>query len=145
MVKQFENLTSEEAELLYKAPVLMSVLVSSSYNKINQTQKNDAIKLAHLRTFTSPPLLHSYYQEVEKIFKEEFDKTTAAYFPFDEAKRAELQAEIARVSQVISKLDSYYAQVLNKSLEDYAKHVKKSVYSVFCDFIFPITYSKLNS
>ena len=82
MIKEFEKLTTEECKLLYKAPVLVSVLVSCAYNEVNVTMKNDAIKLAHLRTFTAAPLLLPYYQEVEKIFKEEFEKAVKMYFPF---------------------------------------------------------------
>jgi hypothetical protein len=144
MIKQFENLSPEESALLLKAPVLLSVLVSCSYNTVNETQKNDAIKLAHLRTFTAPPLLLPYYGEVEKYFKAEFEKTVTLYFPFDEEKRAELKAEINKVNAITAKLDAHYAAVLQKSLESYSRHEKKSAYSVFRDFIFPITYSRLN-
>ena len=49
MIKQFEKLTTEERDLLYKAPVLVSVLASCSFNEVNKSQKADAIKLAHLK------------------------------------------------------------------------------------------------
>ena len=65
MKEQFESLTEEEKRLLYKAPVLVSVLASCSLNEVNKAQKADAIKLAHLKTFTAAPLLLSYYAEVE--------------------------------------------------------------------------------
>ena len=66
MIKQFEKLTAEERSLLYKAPVLVSVLASCSFNEVNKSQEADAVKLAHLKTFTASPLLLSYYREVEK-------------------------------------------------------------------------------
>jgi len=144
MIKEFEKLTTEECKLLYKAPVLVSVLVSCAYNEVNVTMKNDAIKLAHLRTFTAAPLLLPYYQEVEKIFKEEFEKAVKMYFPFDGANRTKIVNEINKVNRVIAKLDANYATTLNKSLDSYARHVKRSVYSVFQDFIFPFCYSRLN-
>lgn len=144
MINEFEKLRPEERALLFKAPVLISALVSSSYREVNQTQKNDAIKLAHLRTFTAPPSLLPYYREVDTLFKEELEKTLQEYYPFDEAKRAELQEKLEEANKVITKLEGSYAQVLHKSLESYASHVKKSTFSVFRDFIFPITYSRLN-
>ena len=143
MIKDFEQLNKEERELLYRAPVLVSALVSCNYNDVNETKKNDAIKLAHLRAFAAPTLLLPYYQQVEKIFKEEFERTVKKYFPFDDEKRAKLNSEIGKVDRVIAKLDTDYANALNNSLESYAKHVKRSGYSVFQDFIFPLTYSKL--
>ena len=36
MIKQFEKLTNEERNLLYKAPVLVSVLASCSFNRRNK-------------------------------------------------------------------------------------------------------------
>jgi hypothetical protein len=145
MISQFENLSDEERELLYKAPVLVSVLASCAYGQVNGTQKNDAIKLAHLRQFTADPILQPYYREVDKVFKQQFEEAANIYYPFDDEKREELKKEISRVNEIITKLNPSYGRELLKSLEGYAKHVKKSVHTVFQDFIFPITYSKINN
>jgi len=80
MIKEFEKLNKEEASLIFKAPALVSVLVSCSYNEINKAQKGDAIKLAHLKTFTANPALLAYYNEVDKTFKEEFEQAAKKYF-----------------------------------------------------------------
>jgi len=138
MMTAFQILSNEERALLLKAPVLVSVLASCSYNQINETQKKDAIRLAHLKTFTADPVLLPYYQEVEKHFAEQFDETAAEYFPFDDAKRAALKEEISKVDAIIEKLDDVFGQRLRRSLERYAAHVKRSTHSVFQDFIFPL-------
>ncbi|MEO5999566.1 MAG: hypothetical protein ABIN89_22415 [Chitinophagaceae bacterium] len=138
MIKQFEKLTMEEQELLFKAPVLVSVLASSSFKTVNKIQKADAIKLAHLKTFTAIPLLIPYYTEVEKDFKEQFEEVQKQYFPFDEVKRNALKKEMDRVNLVIEKLEKEYAMALYKSLEKYARHVKRATHTVFVDFIFPV-------
>jgi len=143
MITQFKKLTTKERELLYKAPVLVSVLASCSFNEVNKTRKADAIKLAHLKTFTAIPLLQRYYAEVEKHFKEQFEAEIKKYFPFDEAKRSDLKKEMDSVNHAIEKLDREYAQALHKSLERYAAHVKKSTHSVFQDFIFPMPIAGL--
>jgi hypothetical protein len=145
MISQFEKLSKEDRTLLFKAPVLVSVLASSSFNEIeiNKSQKADALKLAHLKTFTAMPLLLPYYAEVEKDFKEEFEAAINKYFPFDEAKRIELKKEMAKTNLVIKKLGKEYAEALVKSFERYTKHVKKAAHSVFQDFIFPMPISGL--
>lgn len=144
MIKEFEKLTTQEQALLYKTPVLMSVLVSCANSEVDETMKSDAIKLVHLRSFAAPHLLIPYYQEVEKNFKGEFEEAVKDYFPFDEENRKKLKGELNKSNKIIAKLDEGYAHLLHKSLESYAKHVKRSVHSVFQDFIFPLTYSKLN-
>lgn len=138
MIKQLEILTMEERELLYKAPVLVSVLASCSFNEINKVQKADAIKLSHLKTFTANPLLLGYYAEVEKNFVTQFEITAKEYFPFNENQRNALKKEIDGVNHIINKLDKTYGQALFKSLEKYGKHVKRSTHTVFQDFIFPV-------
>lgn len=137
-MKQLEKLSIEERSLLFKAPVLVSVLVSCSYNEINELQKADAIKLAHLKTFTAVPLLIPYYVEVEKNFKEQFENTVKEYFPFNEPARNRLKEEIQKVNLVLEKLDKEYAYQLHRSLEKYSRHVKKAAHSVVQDFIFPM-------
>jgi hypothetical protein len=137
MVKQFENLSDEERELLFSAPVLVSVMSSCSYNTVNDLKKEDAIKLSHIKTFTADPLLIPYYKEVEKNFKEKFEETVARYFPFDHDKRQQLLEEINKVNALIGRLDVKFANTLRRSLDRYAKHVRNA-HSVIRDFMFPI-------
>jgi SPX domain protein involved in polyphosphate accumulation len=145
MIPQFEKLTKDEQRLLFRAPVLVSVLASCSFNKVNKVQKADAIKLAHLKTFTANPLLLPYYAEVEKIFREQFDATVEKYFPFEESQRSALMKELTKVHQVMGKLSKDDAHALNKSLEGYATHVKKSDHSIFQDFMFAFNIPGLSA
>jgi len=146
MIRQLEKLSKEDRNILFKAPVLVSVLAAGSFNevKINKSQKADAIKLAHLKTFTAMPLLIDYYAEVDKEFKELFEAAIKEYFPFDENKQNELKKEMDKVNLVINKLDKEYAQALGKSFERYARHVKKASHSIFQDFIFPMPIKGLS-
>jgi hypothetical protein len=143
MIPQFEKLNMYEEELLVKAPVLLSVLASCSRNSINKIQKADAIKLAHIKTFTAIPELQPYFKEAEKNFKEQFEDTAEQYYPFDEQKRNLLKKEIAKVQETIKKLEPRYALALTKSLERYAGHVKRATHSIFRDFIFPLAMPDL--
>lgn len=139
MIKNFKNLNNDEVELLLKAPALFSVFAASNDHEISNAQKSDAIKLAHLKSFTSDDLtLISYYSEVEKKFKTYFESIVKIYTPFDDEKREELEIEIEKVNFVISKLDTDFANALHRSLCNYAEHVKKSDKSILENFIFPI-------
>ena len=138
MIPHFEKLNIREQELLIKAPVLLSVLASCSEHGINQKQKADAIKLAHIKTFTAIPELQPYFKEAEKNFKEHFEEAAERYFPFDEEHRLMLKNEIKKIREIIYRLDPVYATSLSKSLERYVIHVKRATYSIFRDFIFPL-------
>ena len=138
MIAQLEKLNPKEQELLIKAPVLLSVLASSSEHNINKAQKSDAIKLAHIKTFTAVPELQPYFKEAEKNFKENFEEIAKQYYPFDEVHRNLLKLEIQNIQKIIAKLSPSYGKALSKSLERYTIHVKRATYSIFQDFIFPL-------
>ena len=144
MSKTFFSLTPSEQSKLIQAPALLSVLASCSKNEINKTQKAEAIRLAHLKTYTADPILHFYYLEVEKSFKHDFEAAARKYYPFDDFQRNELEKEIGEIYPIIQKLDEYYAHALSKSLAAYAYHIRKAAHSIFQDFIFPISIPGLN-
>jgi hypothetical protein len=143
MIPQLKKLSTREQELLISAPVLFSVLASCSEHGINQKQKADAIKLAHIKTFTALPELQPYFREAEKNFKEHFEEAAEKYYPFDEEHRLLLKNELRKIRGIISRLDPGYASALNKSLERYVIHVKRATYSIFRDFIFPLAMPDL--
>ena len=138
MIKQFENLLPAEAHVLLKAPALISVYAASSINGVNPAQKADAVKLAHLKTFTANPALIPFYREVDQNFKEEFEDAVQEYKPFDKEKMYRLKDKIERIKFIVKKLDPEYARLLLTSFEKYERHVRRSAHSVVEDFIFPI-------
>jgi len=138
MVKQFEKLTPAEKVLLLKAPVLYSVLAASRDHKISKEEKAEAIKLAHLKTFTAGTLMLPYYKEIERNFITYFESIVKKYTPFDDAKREALKNEIARLDIIIDKLDKAFADILHKSLAGYAEHVKNADKSFVENFILPV-------
>lgn len=143
-MKQLERLTIEERELLFSAPVLLSVLACCTNNEVNKVQKADAIKMAHLKTFTADPLLIPFYMEVEKQFQERFELAVRQYKPFDDAGRQALKEKISQIHFILGKLDKSYANILDKSFEKYERHVKKADHTVLQDFIFPVPMRGLN-
>jgi len=97
----------------------------------------DAIKLAHLKTFTADALLIPYYIEVEQVFKEQFEAIVKQYTPLDREKKYMLIKEIESIHPILKKLDNVYAHSLRQNLNKFARHVQHADRSVFEYFIFP--------
>lgn len=134
MIMHFYKLTPEERSLLYRVPVLISVLASCFC--ANQKRPNaEAVRSAYLKTFTVNPLLFPYYSEVEKSFIGIFESAIKQYFPFVEPMRMSLLRELTRANRAIGKLDRVYAQALHQSLEKYASHVKTITDTVCVDLL----------
>jgi hypothetical protein len=138
MIKQFENLLPSEAHILLKAPALISVYAACSLRGVNPAQKTDAVKLAHLKTFTAHPTLIPFYREVENNFKDEFEEAAKMYMPFDDEQMDRLKQKIERIKFIVRKLEPEYAKLLLRSFEKYERHVRRAAHSVVEDFIFPI-------
>lgn len=138
LIKQFEKLTRKEIGLLLKAPVLVSVLAASKDQEISNDEKAEAVKLAHLKTFTAHPLLLPYYKEVKKIFNKCFSTLAKKYAPFNDEKLRVLKQEINSVNSIIEKLDKKGAIALCASLSGYAEHIRKAEHNVAMDFLFPL-------
>jgi len=139
MIEQIKKLTQAEREILFKAPILVSVLAASWDHEISNREEADAIEFVHIKTFSAAPLLIDYYKEVSNDFKKHFETTVKKYAPFDDAKREALKKEISRLNNVIAKLDKEFAKTLHKSLAAYAEHVKKAYKKgLLMNFVFPV-------
>src|SRR6478736_2146926 len=96
----FILLSKDEIALLLKAPAIISFLAAIG---------TGAIKIAHLKTFTSCRLLTSYYKEAERVFERNYEMITHQYIPFDEVSRTGIQIETDSVNNIIEKLDPEFA------------------------------------
>ena len=143
MIKEFEILTAEEKMLLLKASVIVTVLELSSFKEISKAQKDEAIKLAHMKTFTELNLLVPYYEAVDRNFKKDLEDYLERFFPFYTANCMAIKKEMNEVDRIIGKLDKLYGGMLRKSLAGYARHMHNTAHSVFQDLIFPVAFSKL--
>jgi hypothetical protein len=145
MVKELDKLSAEDRAILLKAPALVSVLAASGNHEISKSEKADAVKMAHLKTFTADPILLNYYNEAETNFVKYFEETVKKYAPFDDLKREALKKEISIINNVIAKLDFEFYKTLHNSLSKYAEHVKRSEINILDDFIFPIPIKGLTT
>jgi hypothetical protein len=140
----FRTLSEAEQNLLFKAPALVSLLAASTNNGINEAQKAEALKLAHLKTFTARTELIFFYKTVELNFIEDFESLEKKFYPFDKPKIEALRNEIEKVNVIINKLDKKVADLLHWSFNGYANHIKKSGIGILDDFIFPIPIKGIN-
>lgn len=113
MAKGIDELSAEYRAILLKAPALVSVLVASGDHEISKSEKADAVKMAHLKTYTANPLLINYYKEVETDFVRNFQETVKKYSPFDNLKREALKKEISIANNILTKLDPEISKTLH--------------------------------
>jgi len=123
MKNYLDVLTEPERKVIIMAPVFAAIRGALEDGRIKPREEKDAISLAHLRTVTSEPILHSYYKEVEKSFQENI-KMFENYLPetVEESKEM-IRKELRKVTPILKKMDCEFAEELSKSLQSFSKHV----------------------
>lgn len=142
----FEQLTDEERKILLRTPAVVAIFAAiSNDGKVSNNEKAESVKLSHLRTYTSSPILHEYYQEVDKQFERNFDEIMENVPADWKEAEAFLEAKIVKLNQVLPKLDKRYRTELVNSLKSFSKHVFRSDSSFLKYFVLPIFMNKIES
>lgn len=117
-------LNEEEKALVLKAPVLVTLLIAGADQNVSAKEVNWAKKVIHYRTFTENQRLHDYYEAVS----EGFEDTLSQHLEGDAAhlSEAHLSGELARLTDILPKMDKTYAETLLKSLRSLANHIAEA-------------------
>lgn len=145
MSTEIAKLNPTDKEILLRAPAIVALLAAvSDDGVVSESEKSESIKLAHLRTYTSKPILHNYYKEVDEVFEKFLTEEYRALPEEWKAKEKHLETRLLDLNAVLPKLDKVYAEELVLSLKSFAKHVFKSNSNFLQSFLLPIFTSKLN-
>jgi hypothetical protein len=136
-MKEFKNLGANEKSMLMKFPAYISLLAANSDGTMDKTEKEEAIKFTHIKTFSCTPLLAPYYKEAEKMFLtniEELDNL----LPKERTQRElAIKKELPKLEPILKKLGNDYASAMHTSMKSYTKHVSKAHNNVLEAFLIP--------
>ncbi len=140
----FKELTESENKALLKFPAIISMLAANGNHKLDAAEKEEALKLSHIKTYACDPLLTDFYQEADKVFENtihELDKELPAEI---NSREAALKDELARLEAIVMKLGEQYVKVMHRSMQSFKEYVSQAHHSVLVDFIFPMPIKGLN-
>ena len=123
MQYEFQSLNEKEKELMMDAPVLVSILVADADNDHSEDEKKEAIRLAHIKTFSERQELHPYYHHLDKEFSERYDTLMNELPGGIEERREEIIQRLEKLNQVFKKLNQKFASYFYMSLKDFAFYV----------------------
>ena len=137
-MKSFKNISDSEYEALLKFPIYISLLAATSDSKLDEAEKQSAVKFSHIKTYSCDPLLTSFYEEADKVFEKNMlhlDK----YLPLKKEERvAVIKKELLYLEKIVLKLGNEYTTVMHRSMKSFKEHVSKAHNNVFMDFLFPM-------
>ncbi len=144
MPTEIEKLSEEDRIILLKAPAIVALLAAvSDDGEVSKSEKAESIKLAHVRTYSSPEILRNYYLKAEGYFVEAFEEELAKLPEGQEAKEKYLEDKLTDLNKVLPKLNEVYAKELVTSLKSFSKHIFESNSSVLEYFLLPIFMNKI--
>ena len=143
--KAFHKLTDQELTQLIDVPIWMSLLAAyAGDGKVSGDERADAVRLAHLRTFTSPKSIRGFYEKVDKIFDERFDILNKRVPSKQKDIIVYIEAQVKKSHALLAKIDEDLAADLEESLESFYKHVFNADKSFFQYFALPVFSSRLD-
>ncbi|MEX2336510.1 MAG: hypothetical protein WD555_04480 [Fulvivirga sp.] len=126
MVEEFNVLNSDEVEMMYRVPVLVSILIAGADNDIDRSELKQAENLSRIKQTKAREDLIDFYREAGKDFEDKI-KLMIQRYPSGAAERnAQIIAELEKINQILPKLDNRFAVVFYASIKDMAKKIAES-------------------
>lgn len=129
---QFNHLSEEERNLLYSTPSLITFLIGGADNNFDTKEEVQSEHLVRIRTATGDPLLFDFYKHIEQTYFDQLDATVKKYVNLPVAERTEMISnELAKLNEILPKIDNLFARALLKSLRSLAKAIAEASGGVF--------------
>jgi len=125
MIQPFDNLDDREIELMFKAPILVCILIAGADGTIDKSEINEAIIMARKET-KSKSSVTQYYQELSQDFEDKL-KVLIQSYPFQASQRTQMiLEELTALNAILPKLDRVFAQQFYGSLKKIAERIASS-------------------
>lgn len=131
MLEEFENLSEEEKEVLFNAPVYVSVLMAGADDKIDKKEKNLAISLAKMKTYRARKILVPYYNILHKDFEDRMNQMIADLPSSASERNPIIESQLERLNSILPKLEFKFSSQFYESLRDFAKQVAEASGGIF--------------
>lgn len=126
MIPELEKLKEEEAEVMLRVPILVSILIAGADNDIDKTEIKQAVNISKAKQKRARKSLLDYYQEVGENFEDKLLVMIQGY-PVESQKRNTLIIEeLEKLNDILPKMDKQYAIEFYESIKDIAKKIAEA-------------------
>jgi hypothetical protein len=125
MIREFKKLEPHEAEFMFKAPVLVCILIAGADGKIDQKEIREAISIA-AKNKRAEGVLFEYFQVVFDDFEDKL-KIAIQNYPYESTQRTPIiTEELAAINSLWSKLSPEFSAPFYEMLLNIAKKIASS-------------------
>lgn len=125
MIPEFQTLDDTEIELVFKAPILVCILIAGADGTIDRKEIKEAISIAQKQT-KSQTVLSPYFRELSEDFEDKI-KILIQSYPYESTQRNPLVIEeLSRLNKLWKRLDKNFSIALYEMLKTVAEKVASS-------------------
>lgn len=124
ILSSINSLSEDDQDLLFKAPVVVTILIAGADKDIDKKEEMRARKLVNYRTFTSDIFLHEFYEAAHQVFDGNMADLMAAWSP--ETGQEAMSNALTDIGTVVAKLPADHAESLKGSLRSLATKVAEA-------------------
>jgi len=141
----YQNLPENEKELLLKFPAYVSLLAATYHNGIDKEEKKSAIEFAHIKTFSSDPVLRDFFNDAESRIETNINELDRQLPKKKKEREEAIKTELEKLENIVAELGSDFSRALHQSMKDYREHVAHAHQNLFEYLIFPVPIKGLTS
>jgi hypothetical protein len=126
MIPQFDRLSQGEQEFMYKAPILVAILIAGADGEVERNEIEEGMAYAKKLQETASPEMMELFREVSEDFEDKL-KIALQSYPVEVSQRnALIVEELSQLNVVFPKLDLDFSNQYYQSICDLAMKVAKS-------------------
>lgn len=134
-----KKLSERDKKELLKFPAYISMLAANNDDKLDEAEKEAAIKLSHTATFACDPILAEFYSEADIIFEKNIEQLDKSLPKGKENRDEAIKKELLKLEKIVKKLGKEYSSTIHQSMKLFKEHVSKAHHNVLLDFIIPVS------
>ncbi len=123
MISYFEKLREDEIKLMYRAPLLVAILLAGADNKIDKKELKEAIELTKIKQTKARNLMIDYYHEIGETFEADLNEEIASMPSAGEKRNPYIVEELRRLNLIFPKIDRKFAIEYYESMKEIAQTV----------------------
>lgn len=125
MISEFENLNDREVEIMFKAPILVCILIAGADGKIDRKEINEAITITDKQA-KSRAVLSEYLRTASQDFEDKVMILKQAYPRNPSERESILVHELTELNHILPKITKTFAVAFYAMLKELASKVASS-------------------
>lgn len=126
MLREFNNLTAEEQQLMFDAIPLIVILVGAADNVLDEVELTEAQRLADIRTYNTRGRLNAYYEKIDDGLSARIQQLYNGMQNGVEQREKYIVEQLSKLNTILPKLREPYGYLYYHNFRTFARHIAEA-------------------